>query len=66
MPEPIVTILIPDYKMRVLTTLCLRLIKKHTDMFKVHIIVIDNDSQDDSTLNLRSFSGIEHIKSEFS
>ena len=62
MTQPIVTILIPNYRTLILTKLCLRLIKKHTDMTKVRVIVIDNDSKDESTDYLRSLSWIELIE----
>ncbi|MCP4673028.1 MAG: glycosyltransferase family 2 protein, partial [Desulfobacula sp.] len=37
-------------------------IKKHTDLSKIHVIVIDNDSQDESLDYLRSLSWIELIE----
>ena len=42
--KKIVTVLVPNYKTLKLTKVCLRLIKKNTDLNKVHVIVIDNDS----------------------
>ncbi len=62
MPEPKVSILIPNYKTLTLTKLCLRLIRKYTDPEMIHVIVIDNDSDDDSTLYLRSLKWIELIE----
>lgn len=62
MSKPEVTILIPHYKTKLLTQLCLRLIKKHTDLRQVKIIVIDNDSQDESSDYLRGLKGIELIE----
>lgn len=59
---PKVSILIPNYKTLTLTKLCLRLIRKHTDVSMVKVIVIDNDSQDDSTDYLRSLSWIQLIE----
>jgi len=47
MTQAKVTILIPNYKTRDLTKLCLRLIRKHTDCRQIKVIVIDNDSADD-------------------
>ena len=62
MPEPKVTILIPNYKTLMLTKLCLRLIRKHTEKSMIHVIVIDNDSNDESTEYLRSLKWIELIE----
>lgn len=59
---PQVTILIPNYKTLALTKLCLRLIRKLTDKNLIHVIVIDNDSQDDSLEYLRSLKWIELIE----
>lgn len=53
-----VTILIPNYKTPELTKLCLRLIRKHTDQRMIDVIVIDNDSNDESLAYLRSLSWI--------
>lgn len=58
MNQPEITILIPHYKTLTLTKLCLRLIRQHTDLNKARVIVIDNDSQDDSTEYLRSVKWI--------
>lgn len=57
-----VTILIPNYKTLALTKLCLRLIRQKTpkDLYKV--IVIDNDSQDDSLAYLRTLQWIKLIE----
>ena len=60
--KKIVTVLVPNYKTLKLTKVCLRLIKKNTDLNKVHVIVIDNDSRDDSTKYLRSLNWIELIE----
>ena len=62
MPDPKVTVLIPNYKTLLVTKLCLRLLRKHTDLQKVHVIVIDNDSQDESLDYLRSLKWIELIE----
>ena len=64
MPEPKVTILIPNYKTLKLTKLCLRLIRKYTDPALINVIVIDNDSDDESTLYLRSLKWIKLIERE--
>lgn len=57
-----VTILIPNYKTLALTKLCLRLIRKHTDLSLAKVIVIDNDSRDDSLDYLRTLKWIELIE----
>lgn len=62
MTNPEVTILIPNYKTLDLTKLCLRLIRKHTDLSLAKVIVIDNDSKDDSLTYLRTLSWIELIE----
>jgi hypothetical protein len=62
MTKQLVTILVPHYKTLKLTKLCLRLIRKHTDLNKAHVIVIDNDSQDESTEYLRTLPWIEFIE----
>lgn len=62
MQQPLVTILVPHYKTLELTKLCLGLIKKYTDIGKAKVIVIDNDSQDESTRWLRAVDWIELIE----
>ena len=62
MNQPLVTILIPNYKTLNLTKLCLRLIRHHTDLSLAKVIVIDNDSQDDSVDYLRSVRWIQLIE----
>ena|SRR3990167_4465311 len=64
MTQALVTILIPNYKTLTLTKLCLRLIRKYTDLEKAKIIVIDNDSKDASLLYLKSLPWIELIERE--
>lgn len=58
MTQALVTILIPNYRTLKLTKLCLRLIRKHTNLSKAKVIVIDNDSQDESLTYLRSLTWI--------
>jgi hypothetical protein len=53
-----VTILIPNYKTPELTRICLRLIRKYTDMSRVRVIAIDNHSADDSLDYLRGLDWI--------
>ena len=62
MDNPLVTILIPNYRTLKLTKLCLRLLKKHTDLSKINVIVIDNDSQDESVEYLRTLDWITLIE----
>lgn len=62
MTQALVTILIPNYKTKELTKLCLRLLRKHTPKDLAKVIVIDNDSNDDSLDYLRSLSWITLIE----
>lgn len=62
MTQPLVTILVPNYKTLELTRLCLRLLRKYTDPGLAKVIVIDNDSQDESLDYLRSLSWISLIE----
>jgi GT2 family glycosyltransferase len=62
MNAPEVTILVPNYKTPELTKLCLRLLRKFTDLSKAKVVVIDNDSQDASLDYLRSLSWIELVE----
>jgi GT2 family glycosyltransferase len=62
MQQPMVTILVPHYKTLELTKLCLGLLKKYTDLNKANVIVIDNDSRDESTIYLRTVDWIELIE----
>jgi cellulose synthase/poly-beta-1,6-N-acetylglucosamine synthase-like glycosyltransferase len=56
--QKIATVLIPNYKTLNLTKICLRLLKKNTDLKKVDIYVIDNNSKDESLNYLRSLKWI--------
>ena len=56
-----VTIIIPNYKTYDLAKICLRLIRKNTDLSKAHIIVVDNNSNDESTRYLTKLKWIEFI-----
>ncbi len=64
MSEPVLTILIPNYRTPDLTRICLRLLRKHTDCSRIHVIAIDNNSGDASTEYLRSLDWIELIERE--
>lgn len=59
---PLVSILVPNYRTKKLTLLCLRLLKKYTDLQQARVIVIDNDSGDDSLDYLRTLSWITLIE----
>jgi hypothetical protein len=60
----VVTILLPHYRTPELAKLCLRSLKKHTDLNKIKVIVIDNNSADDSVDYLRSLQWITLIERE--
>jgi hypothetical protein len=62
MSQALVTILVPNYKTLELTKLCLRLLRKYTDPGIAEIVVIDNDSQDESVKYLRTLSWIKLIE----
>ena len=62
MASPEVTILIPNYRTPQITTLCLRLLRKHTDGDRIHVIVIDNNSRDASVEYLRTLRWIQLIE----
>jgi len=59
-----VTLLVPNFRTPEITRLCLRLLRKHTDMARVHVLVIDNDSgEGEASLEyLRSLKWIELIE----
>lgn len=60
--QPAVTILVPNYQTLTLTKLCLRLLRNYTDGNKAKVIVIDNDSQDESLSYLRTLSWLTLIE----
>ncbi len=60
--QPLVTILVPNFRTLKLTQLCLRLLRQHTDLTRARVIVIDNDSQDDSLAYLRTLKWITLIE----
>lgn len=59
-----VTILIPNYKTPEVTKICLRLIRKHTKPELANVIVIDNDSRDESTEYLRNLKWVDLVERE--
>ena len=56
------TIIIPNYKTPELTKLCLRSLRKHTDLRRARIVVVDNDSADASLEYLRSLKWITLVE----
>jgi glycosyltransferase involved in cell wall biosynthesis len=62
MSQHLVSILVPNYKTLALTQLCLRLLQRYTDLNIAKIIVIDNDSKDESLSYLRSLSWIQLLE----
>ncbi len=53
------TLVIPNYKTFELTALCLHNLNQYTDLSRMRVIVIDNDSQDKSLQYLRKVPWIE-------
>ena len=62
MQKPEVSIVIPNYKTPELTRLCLRSLRRHTDLERVRVIVVDNDSRDASLDYLRKVEWIELLE----
>lgn len=62
MTDKKVTILVPNYKTPEITKICLRLLRKHTNHNLADVVVIDNDSQDESIKYLRQLSWISLIE----
>ena len=56
------TIIIPNYKTPLLTKLCLRSLRKFTDPGKAKVVVVDNDSADESLEYLRRLRWITLIE----
>ena len=52
------SVIVPNYKTPELTRICLRLLRKYTEPGKIKVIVIDNDSRDDSVEYLRRLKWI--------
>jgi len=60
--SPEVTVLVPNYKTPMITKLCLRLLRKYTDLNLIKVIAIDNHSADDSLAYLKNLSWIQLIE----
>lgn len=56
------TLVIPNYKTFELTALCLHNLNQYTDLSRVRVIVVDNDSQDKSLQYLRKIPWIELVE----
>jgi GT2 family glycosyltransferase len=54
------SIVIINYKTRDLTSECIKSVLKHTKKIKYEIILIDNDSQDDSVESIKKILGSQH------
>jgi len=61
---PQVSILIPHFRTLELTQFCLRSLRKHTELGRVQVIVVDNGSKDASTEYLRGLSWITLLERE--
>lgn len=57
-----VTIIIPNFRTELLTRFCLRSLRRHTDLNRVRVIVVDNGSADASLDYLRQVEWIELIE----
>jgi len=57
-----VTILVPNYKTPEITKICLRLLRKYTNHDLADVVVIDNNSQDESIVYLRELKWITLIE----
>jgi len=62
MSDKKVTILVPNYKTPEITKICLRLLRKYTNPNLADVIVIDNNSQDESLTYLRQLNWIHLIE----
>ncbi|MDO9234332.1 MAG: glycosyltransferase [Methylotenera sp.] len=58
----LVTILVPNYKTLEITKICMRLLRKYTNLDQVKVIAIDNNSQDASVEYLRSLPWVKLIE----
>jgi hypothetical protein len=60
--QPRITVCIPHWQVKVLITLCLRSIRKHSRKYNLEVIVVDNGSRDGSLDYLRSLKWIRLIE----
>ena len=61
MSSCLLTAIIPNYRTPDLTRLCLRLLKKNSDLNRLKVIAVDNNSQDESSAYLESLNWIKLI-----
>lgn len=61
-PLPELTAIIPNYKTPELTRICLRLLKKNSDLTRLKVLVIDNGSADESLEYLKSLDWITLVE----
>ncbi|MCQ2379974.1 MAG: glycosyltransferase [Victivallaceae bacterium] len=62
MEDRTLSVIIPNYRTPLLTTLCMRLLAKNSDLSKIKVIVVDNDSNDDSLNYLRELDWITLVE----
>ena len=62
MSEKKVSIIIPNFRTMLMTELCLNNLRHYTDLQKAEVIVVDNDSRDESTEYLRGLDWIRLIE----
>ena len=60
--KPVMTVIVPNYKTLDLTKLCLRSLRKYTDCSRIKVLVIDNESNDDSVEYLRNLDWITLVE----
>ncbi len=61
-PLPLLTAIVPNYKTPELTKICLSLLHRNSNLSKLKVIVVDNDSCDESVPYLESLDWITLIK----
>ncbi len=62
MPQKRYSIVLVNYKTRRITAVCLELIRQHLDLAEVDVLVVDNDSDDDSLAYLRTLDWIRLVE----
>jgi GT2 family glycosyltransferase len=60
--QPLVSVCIPHWQVRDMMSICLRSIRRHSEKYRLEVIVVDNGSRDDSLEWLRSLSWIRLIE----